>query len=920
MANRFSVGLNCKVTGKCDHTKLSYGGAFVPREVTIADLSAHISKGHPWMPALLDSGSRRVQESCNKAFCLALDVDNSDVLRDGDGKTIKDEQGKAIPVYRQELTIEQALDHPYLKDHCCLIQPSASHNPEWNKFRLVFLLPEPIEHHNLIRICNRYLKHIVGFGDAACKDASRFFFGAPGSQAVQLQEVRLPDNFVADALSWDAAIVARQEAEAEARRECVRSLRQDSRDQISMVRSALSHIPPHTPGQGRYPDLIAMCAGVVNDLGFEGENLLIEWNGFGRDTEKKVRGLSKTANKTATLGSLFHLAKQEGYRFPKRTAEEKRIYAKLKSEERAMAAKKMSSPTKAIEAPVAAVEATEAYLESEEYKEAVSDFEESERHLKDLAESRFSDAPESFWLGSGKIYQVCGGRIRPNIRNGWMAQAITIAQLLATLTPADARIVTRDKKVSMQPIPTWVMLEAPTNSGKTAVSDSIEPFENAFEAIDDSRRLDIAKLKREIDKIEKDQKNRKDGDKQSTPLPDDVLINRHLHNVEMPLSIGMFSQAGFRDARAAVVYWPKISKQLFFNGIGYSEIKPKNLLIRSREGVAMLKTMGGFNQDEVGFKAEMCAAWSAETTSQEVKRTEKISIKPPKIGQGLLISVQEGTLAGLMQTEIRLKAGVVNTGFTSRFLPCVLLNTEGSQGELFFEEAGADDASTVPTEDMQSLMEQFMRGIEGLQRISCDSEATAYYGAQFYGWMNIRLSDWNAVKWSNDIQAKFTANVFRLAWAFRCMEMFDGLAAGLRLEPVITATAMAKAIEYVKHSEACFAFELVRIAKTQDYYERSREAEKQQSILQSKYYNIFTTPELTHQWTQEQQRKGVRSIRGLRRKLNNKTLRELRDSGIDVNAVLKAAWDRIEASVNCQSPMDAQAESYEYTYHPEEAV
>jgi hypothetical protein len=330
----FQVGLNYKLVGKCNPQYLSNSGAWQDKEISIRDLASHISKGHPWMPALLSGDRTRTQENASYAEVLALDVDNSAPLRDDDGKIVKDGAGKSISVYREEMTIAQALSDAFISQHCALIQPSASHKAGWDKFRLVFLLPRAIEGWQLIRNCNRYLAHLAGVGDPACKDASRYYFGAKDSAPSLIQEVQLPEGFVDDAIAWAVAEDAKIEADRQSKIRAYEGCGSD--DNLSRAKLALEYIAPYTPGQGRYNELISMCGGVVNDLGAEGEALLEAWNGFGRDTAKKVRGMARTRNQSATLGTLFYLAQQEGFRFPKReyTPEEKREYAKQKSAER----------------------------------------------------------------------------------------------------------------------------------------------------------------------------------------------------------------------------------------------------------------------------------------------------------------------------------------------------------------------------------------------------------------------------------------------------------------------------------------------------------------------------------------------------------------------------------------------------------
>lgn len=184
----------------------------------------------------------------------------------------------------------------------------------------------------VIRICNRYLASQWGHADPACKDASRFFFGAKDRQQFWLQDVTLFHDFLDRAIEWNIEIEARIAAEREQRSQYLATI--DVAEQAELARDALAYIPAYTPGNGTYNDLITMCAGVVNDLGSTGEALLEAWNGFGRDTAKKVQGLARSDG-NAGLGTLFWIAQQNGFRFPKRefTPEEKRAYGAAKRAE-----------------------------------------------------------------------------------------------------------------------------------------------------------------------------------------------------------------------------------------------------------------------------------------------------------------------------------------------------------------------------------------------------------------------------------------------------------------------------------------------------------------------------------------------------------------------------------------------------------
>ncbi len=116
------------------------------------------------------------------------------------------------------------------------------------------------------------------------------------------------------------------------------------------------------------------------------------------------------------------------------------------------------------------------FTESEEYQSDLEHFRDGEARRDALAEKRFSKKPEQYWLGHGKIYTACGSRVRPNIRNGWMAQAVIIGMLLASLTPREARIAPPDEEVDEQFVLAWVIVEAVKSGGKSPVFNNCKPF------------------------------------------------------------------------------------------------------------------------------------------------------------------------------------------------------------------------------------------------------------------------------------------------------------------------------------------------------------------------------------------------------------------------------------------------------------
>jgi hypothetical protein len=262
--------------------------------MSVGQLAGHIGAGRPWMPALLDEGQRRLQDYSNYAEVLALDIDGG-------------------------LTIEDAIALAFIAAHCGLGIESASSTPEHNKFRLVFRLATPIEGWQNIRIANQYLALLVGNADPNCKDASRFFFGAPGRSAFLLNEsATLPPTFMADALAWHEGIEAEERRRADQARRQWES-HQDANpglDTDALIRSALASIPPDCD----YNTWIALGMALAG----MGDQWLSDWDGWSAGGTSYKPGecdhkWGSFRGKRAAPEVIFGIAKRYGWRFPKKS-------------------------------------------------------------------------------------------------------------------------------------------------------------------------------------------------------------------------------------------------------------------------------------------------------------------------------------------------------------------------------------------------------------------------------------------------------------------------------------------------------------------------------------------------------------------------------------------------------------------------
>ena len=299
---------------------------FIDVEGTLADVQHHIKAGHAICAGLLN-GKWRSKANVIGSQWLLLDIDNSDVARDEDGKPILDANGNSIKIYKHQLTISEALAHPFIKKHCALIYTTASHRPDWHKFRLVFLLPEYVQGADTVEACTRFLMQQLPH-DPACKDASRVFYGSTEAEFPLVNpEATLPAEWIQEAI----AIALHEREEYQLRIQEIESRRKEWRevsfaegwDIDQLIQNALSFIPPRTPGSGNYDECRQVLMALVNHYGAsEAEIIAEQWSpsikGSTWNIHAKIRSFRRGG---ISIGTLFHIAKQYGFRFPKRQYE-----------------------------------------------------------------------------------------------------------------------------------------------------------------------------------------------------------------------------------------------------------------------------------------------------------------------------------------------------------------------------------------------------------------------------------------------------------------------------------------------------------------------------------------------------------------------------------------------------------------------
>jgi Primase C terminal 2 (PriCT-2) len=196
---------------------------------------------------------------------------------------------------------------------------SASSSADLEKYRLVFRHnPErKPQGWQEIRACNQYSQTLVDVADPACKDSSRYFFGAPGRSPFLLNEAAtLPKDFVEQALAWHQEQKRKAEEQARIAQERFQCWQAENpeKDEKALILEALNYISPDCD----YSEWVSIGMTLFALFGTEGISI---WDGWSAGSTKHKPGECDRKAKSFTnveprIGHLINLAKAGGFRFP----------------------------------------------------------------------------------------------------------------------------------------------------------------------------------------------------------------------------------------------------------------------------------------------------------------------------------------------------------------------------------------------------------------------------------------------------------------------------------------------------------------------------------------------------------------------------------------------------------------------------
>ena len=292
----FQLSVNRHHRDKTVGNPKHYRDGFKTNELTIVELGEAVKRGHAWSCATYDR-SMRSKGNYQQAQLIGLDIDNG-------------------------LTLNDALNHPFVKQYGQLIYTSASHQkpkgdtPPCDRFRIVFSASQPIKD---IDSYEQLVKAVMGHfheADEACKDASRYWAGNSQAEIFILDGDPLPASLIDEAkeqakIEWEAREKRRQETLARVNEQNPDSLK-------SLAIEALNFIPPRQPGTGTYPESLRVLMALTTIFGpTEAIAIAESWSPpmKGWNPARKIQGF-KVGKVTA--GTLFWIAQQHGFKFYER--------------------------------------------------------------------------------------------------------------------------------------------------------------------------------------------------------------------------------------------------------------------------------------------------------------------------------------------------------------------------------------------------------------------------------------------------------------------------------------------------------------------------------------------------------------------------------------------------------------------------
>ena len=203
-------------------------------------------------------------------------------------------------------TLKTLTQDKFISRHAAFLHTTISHKPEAPRARVIFLLDRPILQAKNYAMAATALLWLFGSADRQCKDAARFFYGAPDCKM----------EYIGKVLPLELIIHAIKNYQSSGASEKKKVARKDYKTPATQkeVAEALGFIQPWQIG---YDEWVEVLMGIHNEFGEDGYQLAEYWaDGKQGEVEQKWRSFKTTGNTAGqvTIATVFGIAKKFGWK------------------------------------------------------------------------------------------------------------------------------------------------------------------------------------------------------------------------------------------------------------------------------------------------------------------------------------------------------------------------------------------------------------------------------------------------------------------------------------------------------------------------------------------------------------------------------------------------------------------------------
>jgi len=255
-----------------------FNASFQNRELTTKEIMDSVYEGYPVTTQLKTPW--RTSENYLKGQHLALDFDSEN----------------------EQSTVDYLAKDKFISKYATFIHTTISHRDDAPRSRVFFLLEEPIMQSKNYVLAATALLWLFGTADKSCKDAVRFWFGAPNC------EMEFLGNFLD--LATIKKIITNYQESGHVEKRSASKINYTAPPSQMEVADALKHIPAWSIS---YDEWVEVLMGIHSSFGDAGLDLADSW-ADGKKNEVANKWKSFDGSGTITIATVFGIAKKFGWK------------------------------------------------------------------------------------------------------------------------------------------------------------------------------------------------------------------------------------------------------------------------------------------------------------------------------------------------------------------------------------------------------------------------------------------------------------------------------------------------------------------------------------------------------------------------------------------------------------------------------